>query len=748
MTFARSVNVVGVVFALSLLFTLCGVSDAQASETASNENHVLIPAGGDRSSQLGATTGSTRQVSEAEARPEIARRLADLSGYLGEFQVETSDGPDWQQIRPHFEAVDSAVESAIALCRVGLVVDALEQIQTVVDDASVLASYGARFPSPFSEPEAAGEQSISMEILGAYMDGRIWVKNVPTTFHLRIKNKLPIPLPVTITASPKWAWWQPQCVLILCYDIIEHWDPLGSSWGNTIILPPGPGSVEIPITLVADEAKQFATVFFTVESLLDHSTEDYRLGIASYDGPCTWPCGGGNMLDPTVGMGCVETYCPVEAYDATTVDVQLTNCGVADAPITAYVDTWKYEGIWARIFVLLLGWGRIYSPVGERVSEAVVVPAGGQACVSFYPTVTTLDDQWVAPDPLTHKKYPPPQPYGRFSISHLGASTAFQHHVSLREYGPPQAYVADVRVTPRTLNLDSNGRWITAVINPPSGISPSEVNINTVKFNSTVYADRDHYDIKDADPDCYDELVVKFDRKLVQSILDPGDEVPVTVSWWAGGRFFISPDTIRVIKPKIVSPGGGELYELGYPVEITWEPACCYGAESVEILCSYDNGLHWETISEIAGNLTSYIWAGPDQSSAECRIMIQDIVGGEIAGCDITDGTFSSGLFAGVPEELKETDAEIGQIRLSPRPSRGHVMISYQLAQSCHVNLDLYDSSGRLVRTLVERVQEAGPQTVVLSFSGGSQARVAPGIYFVRLEAGEHTDIKKCVVLQ
>ena len=80
---------------------------------------------------------------------------------------------------------------------------------------------------------------------------------------------------------------------------------------------------------------------------------------------------------------------------------------------------------------------------------------------------------------------------------------------------------------------------------------------------------------------------------------------------------------------------------------------------------------------------------------------------------------------------------------LSPNPFNPSTTISFQLPVSGHVNVTIYDISGRLVETLVNGWRAAGDHQVI--FEGQN---LASGIYFVRLKAGNFAQAKKMVMLK
>jgi len=102
---------------------------------------------------------------------------------------------------------------------------------------------------------------------------------------------------------------------------------------------------------------------------------------------------------------------------------------------------------------------------------------------------------------------------------------------------------------PDTLNLNSKGKWVTAYIELPEGYNVSDIDVSSVLLNDGVPAETKWVGIGDYDGDGIIDLMVKFDRAAVQSILDAGDEVEVTVSGeLTDSTLFEGTDTIRVIE--------------------------------------------------------------------------------------------------------------------------------------------------------------------------------------------------------
>jgi hypothetical protein len=74
--------------------------------------------------------------------------------------------------------------------------------------------------------------------------------------------------------------------------------------------------------------------------------------------------------------------------------------------------------------------------------------------------------------------------------------------------------------------------------------------------------------------------------------------------------------------------------------------------------------------------------------------------------------------------------------------------IEYRVIDSSPVALAIFDVAGRRVRGLTSRAQTPGDHTLVWDGTNESGARVAPGIYFCRLETGGETAAVRLVKLE
>jgi hypothetical protein len=83
------------------------------------------------------------------------------------------------------------------------------------------------------------------------------------------------------------------------------------------------------------------------------------------------------------------------------------------------------------------------------------------------------------------------------------------------------------------------------------------------------------------------------------------------------------------------------------------------------------------------------------------------------------------------------------QYKASPNPFNPSTTINYQLPAAGHVNLQVYDTAGRLVTTLADGWRESGNHQV--TFDG---SHLPSGLYLYRLTAGANSASGKMVLLK
>jgi hypothetical protein len=83
-----------------------------------------------------------------------------------------------------------------------------------------------------------------------------------------------------------------------------------------------------------------------------------------------------------------------------------------------------------------------------------------------------------------------------------------------------------------------------------------------------------------------------------------------------------------------------------------------------------------------------------------------------------------------------------------PNPFNPTTTISYEIPSGSQVNLNVYDVTGKLVRTLVNGWMGEGLHAANWDGKNGSGVSVASGIYFYKMQAGSFTGTKKMILMR
>lgn len=91
-------------------------------------------------------------------------------------------------------------------------------------------------------------------------------------------------------------------------------------------------------------------------------------------------------------------------------------------------------------------------------------------------------------------------------------------------------------------------------------------------------------------------------------------------------------------------------------------------------------------------------------------------------------------------------DLRFGIFRAAPNPTADGLTIDFVLPGDGAVRVDLFDLTGRLVRTLVDGAGQAGVTSILWDGLGENGRPVAPGVYFLKLNAAGRSDSRKVMV--
>jgi hypothetical protein len=115
------------------------------------------------------------------------------------------------------------------------------------------------------------------------------------------------------------------------------------------------------------------------------------------------------------------------------------------------------------------------------------------------------------------------------------------------------------------------------------------------------------------------------------------------------------------------------------------------------------------------------------------------------------DGAGSGPLFklqTDVVTSVRETSNSLRLGQNHPNPFNPTTTITFELADRDLVRMDIFDVRGRFVRTLIEAMLPAGPNSVHWDGRDSNGDPAGSGVYFYRLTAGEKSIAKKMVLLR
>jgi len=111
---------------------------------------------------------------------------------------------------------------------------------------------------------------------------------------------------------------------------------------------------------------------------------------------------------------------------------------------------------------------------------------------------------------------------------------------------------------------------------------------------------------------------------------------------------------------------------------------------------------------------------------------------------------FQVTLYAGYTSSVSDGIAASGVLleQNAPNPVSSSTSISFSLPAASNVSLDIFDVSGRLVRTLSSGLKDAGTHQVTWNGKDDSGSRLANGVYYYRLSTSTGVAAKTLTLVQ
>jgi len=203
----------------------------------------------------------------------------------------------------------------------------------------------------------------------------------------------------------------------------------------------------------------------------------------------------------------------------------------------------------------------------------------------------------------------------------------------------------------------------------------------------------------------------------------------------------------------VIYPNGGEVIETGDTISIHWAASDNRGVDSVSIYFSSDAGVNFQVIAHGEPNDSTFEWIAPSLLSDSCLIKVVAYDPGLLTGEDTSDNLFSVKDYTAVDDKGDEPGDNAPSYIFSleqnyPNPFNGTTTISYSVAKASHVDIRIFDTSGRLVKVLESGDKAPGRYSVVWRGKDLKGKDVASGVYFCRIKAGKFRQTRKVVYLR
>jgi choice-of-anchor B domain-containing protein len=182
------------------------------------------------------------------------------------------------------------------------------------------------------------------------------------------------------------------------------------------------------------------------------------------------------------------------------------------------------------------------------------------------------------------------------------------------------------------------------------------------------------------------------------------------------------------------------------------------GEDAWVVEMSPDGGANWYSVeltqtsaaswTRVVVDVRSIIPAPTPLAAVQLRFTASDYFGGSIVEAAIDDFQIvdAASSQVGIQDARPTASRVLALHGNAPNPFNPQTTIRFDLRQAGDVRLRIFDATGRLVRTLVDRNLETGAHATVWDGRTGDGAAAASGVYFYRLEAGGETRSRRMVL--
>jgi len=149
------------------------------------------------------------------------------------------------------------------------------------------------------------------------------------------------------------------------------------------------------------------------------------------------------------------------------------------------------------------------------------------------------------------------------------------------------------------------------------------------------------------------------------------------------------------------------------------------------------------------GSLQAFTITGLDFGDVYYVAMVTGDDNGNISGLSNIDTAVSTfSIISDVDDDQGNVPTTFELSQNYPNPFNPSTTIEYAVPRTGHVRLTVYNVLGQVTTTLVDMVQTPGQYTAVWDGTDQSHQPVATGVYLYHLQAGEHIQSKRMVLVK
>ncbi|MEO0077188.1 MAG: T9SS type A sorting domain-containing protein, partial [candidate division WOR-3 bacterium] len=195
-------------------------------------------------------------------------------------------------------------------------------------------------------------------------------------------------------------------------------------------------------------------------------------------------------------------------------------------------------------------------------------------------------------------------------------------------------------------------------------------------------------------------------------------------------------EAVKLLRPNWYETFHGNTQEL-----ISWRTIYPPNCDSLSLFYSIDNGRTYTTIvTGIPSSETSYVWTVPNVNSDSCKIKV--IAYGPGWQYDESDDIFRI-ITTGIEEIASPLLAMTLRVKVYPNPAKSLSVIRYSLPVEEKVTIQLYNISGRLIKTLIDEYKQPGNYKLTLDTKP-----LSAGVYLLTLKTDGKRIIERMVVVK